>query len=493
MHVRTTNQQRRAGVLLHPSSFPGDYANGDIGHQAYRFIEFLSQHGFKVWQMLPLGPTHNDKSPYQCLSSHAGNPLLISLDWLRDKNWLNEELIKINKTDSTYRGVCLQQSAHYFYAMNKRNWLDKLDQFKKDNAYWLNDYALFMALKTHNKNKPWYEWPNEERRKNDLHIANLHSQLEPVIQQTVFEQFIFFTQWHEIRDYAKHHGVELFGDMPIFVARDSADVWAEKDNFLMDTDGNMEFIAGVPPDAFSETGQRWGNPLYNWASMQKNKFSWWKNRFRTQLKLFDMLRIDHFRGLQASWHIPQADETAINGHWVEVPGREMLSELFLSFDHLPLVAEDLGVITDEVIELKQFFNLPGMKVLQFAFDGNNKNPHLPHCHDKNDIIYTGTHDNDTSVGWLADENNYNKSYFENYINLQTKSKEQAVMSLLRTAMSSVSFLCVLPMQDLLLLDSSARMNVPGTLGENWGWRFNWQQLRPDVLEKISQYMNLYQR
>ena len=493
MLARTTHQPRRAGVLLHPSSFPGDYANGDIGHQAYRFIEFLSQHGFKVWQMLPLGATHNDKSPYQCLSSHAGNPLLISLDWLRDKNWLNEEPIKLNKTDSNYRAVCLQQSAHYFYAMNNRNWLDKLDQFKKENAYWLNDYALFMALKAHNKNKPWYEWPDEECRKNDLHISAMHSQLEPVIQQTLFEQFIFFTQWHEIRDYAKHHGVELFGDMPIFVARDSADVWAEKDNFLMDADGNMAFIAGVPPDAFSETGQRWGNPLYNWEYMQKNKFSWWKNRFRTQLKLFDMLRIDHFRGLQASWYIPQTDETAINGHWVEVPGREMLTELFLSFEHLPLVAEDLGVITDEVIELKQFFNLPGMKVLQFAFDGNNKNPHLPHCHDKNDIIYTGTHDNDTSVGWLADENNYNKTYFENYINLQTESNEQAVMSLIRTAMSSVSFLCVLPMQDLLLLDSSARMNVPGTLGGNWNWRFNWQQLRPDVMEKISQYMSLYQR
>jgi len=487
------NRQRRAGVLLHPSSFPGEYGNGDIGHQAYRFIEFLSENGFKVWQMLPLGPTHDDKSPYQCLSSHAGNPLLISLDWLRDKNWLDESRLKIDKTDRTYRAVCLQQATQHFYKINDHIWLEKLIEFKKNNDYWIDDYALFMALKKHNQNKPWYDWPDNERNKNTQHMLEMRQQLDAQIQQIIFEQFIFFSQWHEIRDYAKQHEVELFGDMPIFVARDSADVWAQKENFLMDCNGKMEFIAGVPPDAFSETGQRWGNPLYNWKHMQVTDFSWWKNRFRTQLALFDILRIDHFRGLQASWHIPAEDDTAANGRWVEVPGRQMLAELFSTFKQLPLVAEDLGVITDKVIELKQAFKLPGMKVLQFAFDGNNKNPHLPHCHLQNDIIYTGTHDNNTSLGWVSDKQHYNKTYFKNYINLKNTSAEQNVLSLLRVAMSSVSFLCILPMQDLLLLDSSARMNVPGTVGDNWHWRFNWQQLRPDVMQKISQYMNLYQR
>ena len=244
----------------------------------------------------------------------------------------------------------------------------------------------------------------------DAARAELHSD----IRQTIFEQFVFFTQWQEIRDYAKQHDVELFGDMPIFVARDSADVWAQRENFLIDNDGEMEFIAGVPPDAFSDTGQRWGNPLYDWDYMQSTAFSWWKERFKTQLRLFDMVRIDHFRGLQACWQIPQEDETAINGSWVEVPGKQMLSELFKSFHHLPLVAEDLGVITDPVIELKNYFNLPGMKVLQFAFDGNNSNPHLPHRHELNDVVYTGTHDNDTTLGWVSDESNYNKDYFNGY-------------------------------------------------------------------------------
>ena len=282
--------------------------------------------------------------------------------------------------------------------------------------------------------------------------------------------------------------------MPIFVAKDSADVWAKRENFLMDIDGEMSFVAGVPPDAFSDTGQRWGNPLYDWEYMQNTAFSWWKERFKTQLRLFDMVRIDHFRGLQACWQIPQQDETAMNGCWVEVPGRAMLNELFDSFHHLPLVAEDLGVITDQVIELKNQFNLPGMKVLQFAFDGNNNNPHLPHRHQVNDVVYTGTHDNDTTLGWVNDENNYNIEYFNEYNGSTIDSAEQGVLSMIRLAMSSVSFLCILPMQDLLMLGSSARMNTPGTVGDhNWNWRFDWQQVRPEIIQQVSQFMTIYQR
>jgi 4-alpha-glucanotransferase len=490
---RTVDRQRRAGVLLHPTSLPGRLGNGDIGHQAYRFIEFLNACGFKVWQMLPLGPTHDDKSPYQCLSSHAGSPLLISISWLEDKGWLDREKIRVTETDGNYRLCCLQQAADHFYQIDNDVWMTKIAEFTKQHADWLEDFALFMAFKNQYQNKPWYEWPNPVRHRETIALDDARQELQASIKLTIFEQFIFFTQWHEIRDYAKHHQVELFGDMPIFVARDSADVWAQRDNFLIDNDGVMKYIAGVPPDAFTDTGQRWGNPLYDWKHMQSTGFSWWKDRFQTQLALFDIVRIDHFRGLQACWKIPQTDETAINGSWVEVPGREMLDELYESFHHLPLVAEDLGMITKPVIELKKSFDLPGMKVLQFAFDGHYNNPHLPHYHAVDDVVYTGTHDNDTTLGWVSDEGNYNKNYFEEYTGLSIEPAEQGVWTMIRLAMSSVSFLCVLPMQDLLMLDSSARMNTPGTMEDNWEWRFEWQQVRPEMIEKISHFMTLYER
>jgi len=480
-------------VLLHPTSLPGPLVGGDIGHQAYRFIEFLNSNGFKVWQMLPLGSTHDDKSPYQCLSSHAGNPLLISLHWLEDKGWLDRTKFDISETDEGYRICCLQQAAENFYRIGDAEWMTRIGEFAQEHSSWLDDYALFVALKSRYQNKPWYDWPDPIRHREAMALEIARNELKNSIKQIIFEQFIFFTQWHEVRDYAKQYEVELFGDMPIFVARDSADVWAERENFLINKDGEMEFIAGVPPDAFSDTGQRWGNPLFDWDYMRSSGFGWWKNRFDTQLKLFDIVRIDHFRGLQACWQIPASDETAINGSWVEVPGHEMLAELFKAFHHLPLVAEDLGVITDPVIELKKDFNLPGMKVLQFAFDGNNDNPHLPHRHDIDDVVYTGTHDNDTSLGWASDEKNYNKHYFESYIDMNIESDEQSVLSLIRLAMSSVSFLCVLPMQDLLMQGSSSRMNIPGTVEDNWQWRFEWQQVRPEIIEKITHFMMLYQR
>lgn len=487
------DRTRRSGVLLHPTSLPESLGNGDIGHQAYRFIEFLHTCGFKVWQMLPLGPTHEDKSPYQCLSSHAGNPFLISLDWLQDKGWLNCDDVDNNLSDDFYRLCCLQQASKHFYQLKDANWANKLSKFIKQHESWLDDYALFMACKSLYDNKPWYEWPEAARHREHATLSKVRSDLENIIKQTIFEQFIFFTQWHEIRAYAKKYDIELFGDMPIFVAHDSADVWAEREFFLMDADGNMDFVSGVPPDAFTETGQRWGNPLYDWDYMQSTQFSWWKDRFKTQLELFDMIRIDHFRGLQACWQIPSVDETAINGSWVEVPGQELLNELYQSFENLPLVAEDLGVITDDVIELKKSYNLPGMKVLQFAFDGNNANPHLPHMHELNDVVYTGTHDNETTCGWVNDESSHNKTYFENYTGVKIKNTEQGAWIMIRLAMSSISFLCVLPLQDILLLDSSARMNTPGTVGNNWSWRFNWKQVKPEAIEKINQFVNVYQR
>jgi 4-alpha-glucanotransferase len=487
------NRSRRAGVLLHPTSLPGCGDNGDIGHDAYRFIEFLQQQGYRVWQMLPLGPTHEDKSPYQCLSSHAGNPLLISLDWLIDKGWLDLSQIELDATEKRYRLACLQQAGKQFYKIASAPWHKRFDEFKLKHWHWLDDYSLFVALKMRNNSQAWTDWPLQERHRDADVLQSVREELESVIAQTLFEQFVFFTQWQEIREYAKQHDVELFGDMPIFVAADSADVWAQKENFLMDENGEVEYVAGVPPDAFSDTGQRWGNPLYDWDFMQSTNFEWWKQRFNTQLELFDMIRIDHFRGLQACWYIPADDDTAINGEWVEVPGQQMITELFSAFTDMPLVAEDLGVITDEVIALKNHFDLPGMKVLQFAFDGNSRNPHLPHAHLPNDVIYTGTHDNDTTLGWLQNTNNYNDAFFNEYTATKKLGDEDMLLYMIRLAMASVSFLCIIPLQDMLKLDSQSRMNTPGTLGGNWHWRFEWTQFDVNFNKKIHQLMTIYQR
>lgn len=488
------SRKRRAGVLLHPTSLPESIGNGDFGHQVYRFIEWLNRCGFKVWQMLPLGPTHEDRSPYQCLSSHAGNPMLISLDWLKDRGWLKTGKYDESKEGAlSYRKRCLLHAAENFYNSDDEYWQQCLASFEAEHQGWLPDYALYMALKVRYQNTPWFEWPKPVRHREKQALNQARKEFDAGIRQTVFEQFVFFTQWQEIRDYASQHDVELFGDMPIFVAHDSADVWVEKENFLIDKDGAMQVIAGVPPDAFSDTGQRWGNPLYDWAYMQSTNFSWWKQRFASQLKLFDMIRVDHFRGLQACWVIPEEEETAINGHWQEVPGEAMLRSLFESFDCLPLVAEDLGVITDEVIELKQKFELPGMKVLQFAFDGNNRNPHLPHNQHHDDLVYSGTHDNDTTLGWARNEANYNKPYLQEYAGRSNLSAEQTVDVLIRSAFASVSFLSILPMQDILMLGSEARMNVPGTVEDNWLWRFDWPQLPVGVEDKFKHLMGLYQR
>ena len=464
-----------------------------MGHQAYRFIEFLNSCGFKVWQMLPLGPTHEDKSPYQCTSSHAGNPLLISLDWLEDKGWLNRDEVDDTVNTDVYRRNCLKKACSAFHKKNDKYWMDKLNEFVEKHKYWIDDFALFMALRKKHQNKPWFEWPEDVRHREAQSLVEAKQELKESIDQIIFQQFVFFTQWFEIRDYAKKFEVELFGDIPIFVSHDSADVWAQRECFLMSADGEMSVVAGVPPDAFSDVGQRWGNPLYDWKYMQSNGFAWWKERFKTQLELFDLLRIDHFRGLQACWEIPATEETAINGSWVEVPGKELLDELFETFNDLPLIAEDLGVITDEVIKLKDSFDLPGMKVLQFAFDGNSANPHLPHMHRKGDVVYTGTHDNDTTLGWAQNPLNYNKEYLAEYSGQNNSDDKETVMQLIRMALSSVSFLSVLPLQDVLMLDSSARMNVPGTTTDNWLWRFDWKQLKPDLNAQFTRLLKVYQR
>ncbi|WP_428609458.1 4-alpha-glucanotransferase [Sedimenticola sp.] len=487
------DKTRCAGILLHPTSLPGHQLSGDIGHDAYRFIEYLHACGIKVWQTLPLCPTHPDRSPYQGLSAHAGNPELISLDWLVDRGWLDRARVQESVTDPQSRNACLEQAYSGFKQTRDDGWLARLAAFRRENGAWLDDYSLFIGLKKQYGMTPWYSWPQDIRQRRSESLLQAASELHREIDQAIFEQFIFFTQWQEIRAYAAQHNVRIFGDMPIFVSGDSADVWARRENFLVDDEGGMAFVAGVPPDAFTHTGQKWGNPLYDWESMQHDGFGWWKARLATQLQLFDLIRVDHFRGFDACWEIPADDETAVNGHWRDVPGEALLSALHECYPALPLVAEDLGVITSRVTALKNAFDLPGMKVLQFAFDGHSDNPHLPHRHQPGDVVYTGTHDNDTTLGWVKNTQPHTRAFFSEYTGCRIESDNETATAMLRLALASVSFLCMLPMQDILMLDSSARMNIPGTIGGNWTWRFTWDQVKPELTEQLKHFIALYQR
>lgn len=484
--------QRRAGVLLHPSSLPGKQKIGDIGEQARNFLHFMSDCGLSVWQMLPLGPTHIDGSPYQCLSAHAGNTELINLDWLVKQGWLTpHEIETLDNVDTTL--PLLDIAEERFFKGAEYLWQSRFEKFIGQASYWLPDYSLFIALKTAQLNEPWMNWPERYRFRDPEALREAAIEHAATIKKIQFGQFVFFTQWHELRDYASSLNIKLFGDMPIYVSMDSADAWSKKENFLIHKDGSCDFVAGVPPDAFSEDGQLWGNPLYDWKYLKKHDFSWWINRFKTQLELFDLIRIDHFRGLQACWHVPADAKTAQQGQWVKTPGAELLDCLHDYFESLPLVAEDLGFITAEVKHLRDHFKLPGMAVLQFAFDGQADNPYLPHNHKHNSVVYTGTHDNDTTSGWYQKLPGYMKKQLHDYMGHSEFSSLDMPWTLNRMALASVANLAIIPMQDLLNLDSSHRMNTPGTTQGNWHWRFDWSSLWPDLPKDLQHLIRLYGR
>ncbi|MFK5915235.1 MAG: 4-alpha-glucanotransferase [Woeseiaceae bacterium] len=374
-----------------------------------------------------------------------------------------------------------------------KTWNKKLRTFCRENKTWLTDYSLFIALKNIHNGLSWNQWPEPLSLRELPSIETAKSKYSDQISLIEFEQFIFFTQWQELKAYANSKNVYLFGDMPIFVAYDSVDVWAYRDNFLLDEKGKAKFVAGVPPDAFSTTGQRWGNPLYNWKYMQSQNFSWWIQRFTIQINLFDLIRIDHFRGLEACWHIPAEEETAQIGEWIKSLGYELLEALNKNFKSLPLIVEDLGLITKEVSKLRDNFSLPGMNVMQFAFDGNNDNPYLHHNHQKMSVVYTGTHDNDTSLGWYKNLNKTGKLHLHNYLGLNASDELDMPWVFNRMALASVANLAILPMQDILSLDSSHRMNIPGTTKDNWNWRFKWQQLWPSLSNDLKKLNSLYCR
>lgn len=475
--------KRQSGVLLHISSLP----DASLNHHAYRFVDFLADAGFSVWQILPLCPTHTDGSPYNGTSAFAGNPDFIDLSFLQEPPFSASKKTLINEQSGNTSVAWSEAYACYIQHLTDQADND-LQTFINYNQSWLEDYATFAVLK---KSHPqgWVDWPELFRHPDAKVITDFKKQHIKEIQGIYFQQYQFFKQWLALKTYANERGVKLFGDVPIFVAHDSADCWANQGQFLLEANGQPTIVTGVPPDYFSETGQRWGNPHYNWHAMQGDDFKWWSARFQHNFQLFDLVRIDHFRGFESSWAIPANEEFAINGYWQQTPGEALFATMQHTLAELAIVAEDLGIITPEVESLRDQFGFPGMKILQFAFDGNTNNPYLPHKHIPNCVVYTGTHDNDTSVGWYSSLPADTKSRVDDYLS----SSEPMPWAIIRSALASVANTAIFPMQDLLELGGECRMNTPGTTENNWQWHCDFSAISRELTEKLKHLNLLYQR
>ena len=489
---------RSSGVLLHPTSLPGPYGIGELGAHARAFVDWLSRAGQKYWQVMPLGPTGYGDSPYQAFSAFAGNPALIDRTALREHGLLEDTDFNAlpdfnaDKVDFGQQYVWRNQMlgrAHAHYAFGGAQHLKAdFEAFKQEEAAWLDDYALFMALKDAHGGLPWNAWEPATRDRHPEALSAAREQLSSTTERVKFIQFLFFRQWNVLRRYAAEKGIQIIGDIPIFVAMDSSDVWANRDQFYFDDQGQPTVVAGVPPDYFSETGQLWGNPLYNWQAMQDAGFQWWIDRFQGSLNLFDLIRIDHFRGFAASWEIPFPADTAIHGQWVPAMGHEMFAAVREALGILPIIAEDLGVITPDVEKLRDDFEFPGMAVLQFAFGGGDfsVNDFLPHNLRENQVVYSGTHDNDTTRGWWVHATEQEKHNFRVYTS-SDPTEDTFAAQLTRMAFESRAALAVVPLQDLLNLGTDARMNLPGTTGDhNWTWRYRAADLRPDIATTLRE-------
>ncbi|MFO7983448.1 MAG: 4-alpha-glucanotransferase [Desulfuromonadales bacterium] len=494
------NITRSSGILLHPTSLPGRHGIGDLGEPGYSFVDFMARSGQSVWQILPLGPTGYGDSPYSSYSAFAGNPLLISLerlvetgdltaDEVQDRN-MPEEIADYEFAHA-FKEPLLHLAANRFRQhCTDQDRLKAFEEFCRRHSGWIEDYALYRALRSHFGDRPWYEWPADVRDRDADILESYRRDLDEAVYGYTFIEFVFHRQWLDLKEYANRRNIQLMGDLPIFVAHDSSDVWAHRDFFQLDSEGQPLNVAGVPPDYFSDTGQRWGNPLYDWETLGQNHFSWWIERFRRNLELTDLVRVDHFRGFEACWIIPANDRTAVNGHWESVPGHDLFRTLAEEFSELPIIAEDLGVITPEVEDLRDRFALPGMKVLQFAFDSGPENPYLPHNHRRQCLTYTGTHDNDTTVGWWQKLDDDTRQAVKDYLGCDDDAMP---WTLIRAAMSSVSRLSVFPLQDVLGLDSKARFNTPGTSKGNWQWRFPARSLDNDLVDKLGRWTRRYGR
>ena len=476
--------RRLSGVVLHPTSLPGPQFHGSFGAEAYNWLNWLQLGGFGVWQILPLCPVA-DGSPYNSFSAFSGNPDFIDIAQLKHMGfpeYKKEVTSRLNQRSALAQAfIWLQEHPQAAIAEEFKSFLSQTS--------WLPDASLFTVIKQQ-YSEHWLHWPEPLKNRDKAAIATFKSKHENQIQLENFIQFLFHRQWLDLRRYANERNILVFGDLPIFVSGDSADVWANRDLFKLNPDGSLEVVAGVPPDYFSETGQRWGNPIYHWPAHAETGFDWWKQRLKHNLELYDAVRIDHFRGFAAYWEIPADEPTAINGRWMPSPGDDLFKALSAETDELPLIAEDLGIITDDVIALRKKYGLPGMKILQFAFDSDGMNPYLPHNHTRDTVIYTGTHDNNTTVGWYKHLAQRTKDRIEEYY---AQPAEAMPWPLIKSALASPARWAMVPFQDLLELDEQHRMNTPGTTEGNWRWRFDWSQVDGDLANKLKALNHLYAR
>ncbi len=492
---------RASGILMHISSLPSPWGIGTFGREAYAFADFLAEAKQKYWQLLPLGPTGYGDSPYQCSSAFAGNPYFIDLDALcADGLLLQEEIREIPWGDDPAQvdyGAVFAGRSGLLRLAYQRGWerdARAVDAFRRANSDWLEDFALFSACKEHFGMKPWTEWEDDDlrlRRSDDV-LARYASLLREKVEQCIYTQFLFSRQWEALRSYVHDKGIDIIGDVPIYVPLDSADVWSNAEYFQLDEQRRPTEIAGVPPDYFTEDGQLWGNPLYDWDRMRSDGFSWWIRRMRAAAKLFDVVRIDHFRGLESYWAVPAGDDTARNGHWKPGPGKEFITAVKTALPELRIIAEDLGFLTDEVVELREFSGFPGMKILQFAFDPKGNSEYLPYRCEQNSVCYIGTHDNSPLGQWLKETDKKTLSFAREYLGLNRA--EGYAAGILRGGMGSPSDLFVAQMQDWLVLGAESRMNSPGILGGgNWRWRMKADAITPRLTKKIARMTEIFGR
>lgn len=491
--------KRSSGILLHITSLPSPYGIGDLGPTTIKWLDFLASAGCGLWQILPLGPTGYGDSPYQCFSSFAGNTNLISpdllyMDGLIKKDDFSSSNFPTNFVDYArvipWKKQLLDTTFLNFEKSASSGLKDEFDAFKITYKEWLIDFSIFMTIKDLNHGKSWVEWDAPYKNRHPTALSKLCQKYSRDILRHSFFQFLFFRQWSALHTHAKKLGIQIIGDIPIYVAHDSNDVWVSKQLFHLKKDGHPSVVAGVPPDYFTKTGQLWGNPLYNWNAHTIDGYSWWIKRLKATLDFVDIVRLDHFRGFVGYWEVPGNSETAEYGRWVPGPGSDFFNVIQDHLEEIPIIAEDLGVITPDVISLRDEFGFPGMKILQFAFNENPRSPFLPHNYPRNCVVYTGTHDNDTTRGWFERVNENEKNFFRRYLN---SNGNQVAWDMIRACWSSVALFSIAPLQDFLNLGNEARMNYPGSLGGNWTWRVSENNLNNHLIDKIAEFNYLYDR
>lgn len=485
---------RGSGILLHPTSLPGRFGIGDLGPVAHAFVDKLAAAGQMYWQMLPLGPTGWGDSPYSAYSAFAGNTLLISPEKLVERGLLTGDDLESTTQAAADRvdfGAVIEWKRRMLAAAFERfHPNSEFDSFCREHSWWLDDYSIFRAIERSVGNKPWYEWPRELKLREPAAIDAKRSELQHDVDLERFAQFLFFEQWFALKRYANENGIKVIGDIPLYVALDSSDVWCNRQEFKLNDDGSPKVVAGVPPDYFSATGQLWGNPIYDWDRMQGDRFAWWTARFEFNLRLFDIIRLDHFIGFVRNWEVPGGDTHAADGQWHDVPGEELFAVLKEKLGDLPVIVEDLGAMTEEVARLRNSLGYPGMRILQHAFNGDAGNGDLPHHYHHRCVAYTGTHDNDTTVGWFKRASKHERAFCKKYL---PSNGREIHWDMIRALTASVAAIAIVPAQDILGLGTEARLNLPATTGKNWQWRLKDGELNDSLIARLRAMTETYGR